>query len=263
MQSSTKLSEADIQDIASFIGEGFRDRYGTSTDREIELLAKRFGVPEKETYKHGSLTSKRIYGFLQYLNDKSQLMEFLNHILEKSFDSKHAGLKKCNKILAKYGFLIAVENRTFGIVPIHSGLLEKERETAVSWIENHANKIVLSHLKDAKTNLGNARYDYVLDDCRKALEALTNCTVGFSDSIAELVKQNVILQGDKNRKMDAELIRVLYGYCSTFGAHASATGMKPDFEQAVLGLHLTESCIYFLLKRLEVKNSGKTLQRWS
>lgn len=263
MQSSTKLSEADIQDIASFIGEEFSGRYGTSRDREIELLAKRFDVPERETYKHGSLTSKRIYGFLQYLNGRSQLIEFLRYILEKSFDSKRVDLRKYNKILTKYGFNVAAENHVFEIVPIHSGLFEKERELAVSWIESHANESILSHLKDAKTNLGNTRYDYVLDDCRKALESLTNCTAGFSDSVAELVKESIILQGKKNRNVDAELIKTLYGYCSTLGSHANAEGIKPDVEQAMLGLHMTESCIHFLLKRLEITKGSKTLKHWT
>ena len=64
--------------------------------------------------------------------------------------------------------------------------------------------------------------------------------------------------------MDAEAIKTVYGYCSTFGSHTSTGGQGPDLEQAVLGLHNTESCIYFLLRRLETaKANGKNLTHWA
>ena len=88
--------------------------------------------------------------------------------------------------------------------------------------------------------------------------------IGFSDSLTELVNENIIMQGSKDRKMDVELLRAVYGYCSTLGAHTSAVAVKPDIEQAVLGLQNAESCIYFLLKRLEAaKALGKKPKCWA
>ncbi|KPV61814.1 MAG: hypothetical protein AOA65_2148 [Candidatus Bathyarchaeota archaeon BA1] len=95
------------------------------------------------------------------------------------------------------------------------------------------------------------------------MEALTTGAIGFSDCLTELINQNIVLQGSKNQKMDAEILRTMYGFSSTLGSHSSAKREKPDIEQAVLGLYVTESCIYFLLKRLEVAiKSGKQLKYW-
>ncbi|MEM2144242.1 MAG: hypothetical protein QW279_02695, partial [Candidatus Jordarchaeaceae archaeon] len=199
-----------------------------------------------------------------YINRTSKLLAVMDQILKKGFGSKTIDIDRYSRILAKYGFTIIREENEFKLAPVSSGLLQKEKEAVVSWIEQHANSKVLSHLKDARDNLGRGRFDYTLDDCRKAMEALTTSIVGFSDSLNELANEKIILQGSKDRKMDVELIKAIYGYCSTLGAHTSAKGNKPDFEQALLGLQNTESCIHFLLKRLEtVKQSGKSLKNWA
>ncbi len=268
-----KLSEGDIQDLSFLLSEVFHDKYSSSSYKEIELLAKRFDVPISKTCREGSLLNKRLYSFLQYINGRPEFIEALSQTVTKTFNwndiglkppkKRHPTIRKIKRILSTYGLSIALKNGAFKIFPVHSSLFREERKFENSWIEKHANESVLSHLRDAKANLGSARYDYVLDDCRKALEALTNCTAGFSDSIAELAKEGVIAQGDKNRKKDAEIIKTLYGYCSTLGSHTNPTGVKPDLEQAVLGLHMTENCIYFLLKRLDLSKSLKTLQHWA
>jgi len=63
--------------------------------------------------------------------------------------------------------------------------------------------------------------------------------------------------------MDVEFLKAVYGFDSTLGSHSAAQRHNPDMEQAILGLYVTESCICFILKRLEVaRNSGITLTRW-
>lgn len=263
MQNSIKLKEADIQDLAQLIVD-FVCRHG-SCHKEMDLLAKRFDVPLSATTLQSSLAiSSRAYALLQYVNGTPKLLEIIDYILQKGFNQKTPDLDKYSKILAKYGFAIVPEADRFKLTHISSGLLEHERRIVASWIEQHANSKVLSHLRDAKDNIGLGRPDYALSDCRKALEALTIGSASFSDSLNELVEENIILQGSKERKMDAELLRTIYGYCSTVGSHTSAKSVKPDIEQAVLGLQITESCIYFLLRRIEAaKKNGKKLKYWA
>jgi len=260
---SAKLTEADIQDLSSMIVE-FTCRYG-SCHKEMDLLAKRFGVPLESTYHEKSSSIKsRAYAFLHCINGDPRLLEVIDYVLQKGFGPKTPDLGAYSNILMKYGFGISDANGQLKLVHVPSGLLEKERKVLRSWIEQQANPKVLSHLSDASQNLSKGRFDYVLDDCRKALEALTTGSVGFSDSLTELVNEKVIFQGDKNQKMDVDLLKVVYHFDSTLGSHAAAMRPKPDIEQAILGLHITESCIYFLLKRLEnAKANGKKLKCWA
>jgi hypothetical protein len=263
MQNSIKLNEADVQDLAPLVIE-FACRHG-SCHKEMDLLAKRFGVRPEETYLATSASiNSRAYAFLDILNGTPKLLEMLDYILSKDFSVEKNDFSQYNKILMKYDFAIAIEENKFRLSHVPSGILGQERKAVTSWIEQHANAKTLSHLTDAKNHLGMGRSDYVLDDCRKAMEALTTGTGGFSDSLNELVKEGIILQGGRNRNMDAEAIRAIYGYCSTFRSHASAAGPRPDLEQAILGLHNAESCIYFLLRRLEMaKKNGKNLTYWA
>jgi hypothetical protein len=263
MDQSIKLSEADIQDLAPLVEE-FACRHG-SCHKEMDMLAKRFEVPLTDTYlENSSSIASRAYAFLKIINGTPKLLEALDYILRKDFSAHKNDFSKYSAILTKYGFCITTEGDKFVLARVFSGLLEEERKDISSWIEKHASSDTLSRLKDAKNNLAKGRFDYVLDDCRKALESLTSGAVGFSDSLAELVKEGVILQGSKNRGMDAENIRAIYGYCSTLGAHAPAGGPKPDLEQATFGITNTESCIYFLLKRLEAfKAHGRKLKYWA
>jgi hypothetical protein len=258
-----KLSEADTQDLAGVITE-FVCRFG-SCHKEMDLLAKRFEIDLMDTYVKGSSSiSSRAYAFLHYSNGTPKLLEVLDFILQKGFGPKAFDFETSNRILTKYGFEIVSSGNAFKLLHKSLGLVEQQRQASTSWIEQHANPKVLEHLKDAKDNLGKGRFDYVLDDCRKAMEALTTGSVGFSDSLTELVNEKIIVQGDKNRKMDAEPIRATYGYCSTLGAHSQHGGIKPDIEQAVKGLQDAESCINFLLKRLEqAKQAGKKLRYWA
>ena len=263
MLSSIKLSEADVQDFSEFVTE-FTCRYG-SCHKEMDLLAKRFEVALEDTYLESSASiASRAYSFLQTINGSPKLLEVIDFILEKGFGPKGIAVEKYDKILMKYGFTIEEENEKLRLCHIPSGLFEKERKRVKSWIEQEANPTVLFHLKDAVNNLSKGKFDYVLDDCRKALEALTTGIVGFSDSLTELANKNLILQGTRTRRMDAEFLRTVYGYNSTLGAHTSATRAKAHIEQAILGLHVTESCIYFLLKRLEIaKQRGIQLKCWA
>lgn len=263
MSSSIRLSEADIQDFSEFITE-FTCRYG-SCHKEMDLLAKRFEVSLEDTYlQSSSAIASRAYAFLHIINGSAKLLEVIEYILEKGFGPKSIAIDKYGEILMKYSFTIEKKNGKFGLRHIPSGLFEKERKTVKSWIEQQANPTVLLHLKNAGVNLSKGNFDYVLDDCRKALEALTTGVVGFSNSLTELANQNLILQGTRTRKMDAEFLRAVYGFNSTLGAHSSATRAKADIEQAILGLHVTESCIYFLLKRLEIaRQKGIQLDYWA
>lgn len=262
MPNSIELSEADIQDFSEFITT-FVCKRG-SCHKDMDLLAKRFGVPPADTYPLGSGSiAARSYQFLTVINNSPTLLAVINYILEKGFGTEGIDVERYSQILARYGFFIEENNGAYKLVHTLSSEFHSERAKADSYIKTVANSNVLSHLNDAAENLSKGRYDYVLDDCRKAMEALTNGVVGFSDSLNELVNCGLILRGTATRKMDEEFLKTVYGFNSTLGSHATATNPKPDMEQAILGLYVTESCLYFLLKRLEVaKNSGITLTHW-
>jgi hypothetical protein len=262
MQDSVRLSEADIQDLAPLVEE-FACRHG-SCHKEMDLLAKRFEVPPIETYlDNSSSIASRSYAFLNLLNGTPRLFEAIDYILTKDFSPQRNDFRGYSAILMKYGFVIVTEENRFKLLHMPSRLLEEERKVLSSWIEQHASTETLSHLEDAKKNLARNRPDYALIECRKAIESLTTGAVGFSDSLTELANERVILQGSKNRGMDTEAIRTVYGYCSSLGAHASAGSPIPDLEQANLGIQFAESCIYFLLRRLEqAKANGKKLKCW-
>jgi hypothetical protein len=264
MQSCIRLREADIQDLSPFIEE-FACRYG-SCHKEMDLLAKRFSVPLSETVlEESSSISSRAYAFLHYINGTVKFLDVIDYVLQKDFDPKKVDMSKYSRILVKYGFEITEKNGKLKLTPVPSGVLQQERKAKMSWLEQHASKDVIRCLKDAKDNFGKGRFDYVLDDCRKALEALTNGKTGFSNSLTELVNEKIILQGDTiSRKIDAEVIRAVYGFNSTLGSHTSAGAIKPDIEQAFLGLCNTETCIHFLVKRLEAaRKSGKKFKYWA
>lgn len=262
MPSSIELSEADIQDFSMFIQEFVCKRGRCHND--MTLLARRFEVPPADTYPIGSSSiAARSYQFLRIINNTPTLLEVINHILERGFGPRHIDIARYNQILIKYGFSIEENNGEYRLIHTLSSEFHVERKKAESFIKNTANSNVLSHLNDAAVNLSKGRFDYVLDDCRKAMEALTNGSIGFSDSLAELVNHNLILEGTRNRKMDVAFLKTVYGFNSTLGSHSAARRPKPDMEQAILGLYVTESCICFLLKRLEAaKSAGITLTRW-
>lgn len=262
MSSSIELSEADVQDFSRLIQE-FACKRGRCHN-DMDLLARRFEVDPADTYPIGSASiAARTYEFLKIINNTPTLLEVINHILERGFGPTDIDMTRYNQILIKYGFSIVENNGEHKLIHTLSSEFHVERKKAESFIKNNANPKVLSHLNDAAVNLSKGRFDYVLDDCRKAMEAMTNGTFGFSDSLTELVNHKLILEGTRTRKMDVEFLKTVYGFNSTLGAHSAARRPKPDMEQAILGLYVTESCICFLLKRLEVaKSSGITLTRW-
>lgn len=230
----------------------------------MDLFAKRFGVDPADTYPIGSGSiAARTYQFLTIINNTPTLLEVINFILERGFGRATINIDVYNQILIKYGFSIKENNGELTLIHVLSSEFHEERKNAESYIKNNANQNVLTHLNDAAVNLSSGRFDYVLDDCRKAMEALTNGTVGFSDSLTELVNQDIILQGDHTRKKDAEFLKAVYGFNSTLGSYSAAQRPILNIEQAILGLYVTESCICFILKRLEfARNNYVTLTRW-
>jgi hypothetical protein len=262
MQTSIEFSEADIQDFSVFIRE-FVCKRG-SCHNDMDLLARRFEVNPQDTYPIGSGSiAARSIEFLRIVNNTPTLLEVINYILEQGFGRATIDIEVCNQILIKYGFSIKEENGQLSLIHVLSSEFHEERKNAESYIKNNANQNVLTHLNDAAVNLSAGRFDYVLDDCRKAMEALTTGVVGFSDSLAELVNNNIILQGNRTRKKDVEFLKAVYGFNSTLGSHSAANRPMPNMEQAILGLYVTESCIVFILKRLEfARDNGITLTRW-
>ncbi|KPV61813.1 MAG: hypothetical protein AOA65_2147 [Candidatus Bathyarchaeota archaeon BA1] len=124
------------------------------------MLAKRFEVPLEHTYLDTSRAIRsRAYAFLHTINGTSKLLEVIAYILEKGFGPKRPAVEDYNEVLMKYGFAITEENGQFKLIHIPSGMLEQERAKVKSWIEQHANPKVLSHLNDAKDNLSKGRFD--------------------------------------------------------------------------------------------------------
>ena len=88
------------------------------------------------------------------------------------------------------------------IYPTYMGISEPEQQEMRSWFEENAPEEVLDRLNDAINEIANGNFEDALQDCRMALESLTR-TGTFTRSLAELVSQNIIQEGNAQRRRES------------------------------------------------------------
>jgi len=260
------LEVADLQDLSKLIVD-FVCRHGRC-HADFNMLSERFEVDpsflREQEVASGSITILA-YNLIKFLNKHNELYRFLIYVIEN--DVKPGEVVKqtsYDKILNRYGLTISEHQGRCILSSLYGGILEQEVTQLQSYIMQKAPQKTLTHLQNAKENFSKGKFDSVLSDCRMSLESLTK-DGKFSDSLEELVDMKLIHKSDdvKMRKMDVEILRTTYGYNSTLGSHDSANKPPTDSEQALMSMLVTETCIGFLLKRLETaKKSGMSLAKW-
>lgn len=252
----TLWEESEVQDLYKIVDDHISNT--SNPAHELTLLSSRFGIELETGPNYTAPLNTYVYQLVKEANDSGILFDFLSYMI--NIDTvRHA---QYDSIIQKHEFTIENHNGKFYLVPLTSGVFEKEIEQIHSYLEKTAPNTTQQHLTDAKDNFSKKKFDDSLADCRKALESLT--THGnFNDGVNELVTNGLILDGDNARKNDAQILRACYGYASTLGSHTGSQKPKPDFEQALVGMSMTQSCIRLILKRLDLaKQKNISLQEW-
>ncbi|NHV98167.1 MAG: hypothetical protein HA496_00810 [Thaumarchaeota archaeon] len=157
-----------------------------------------------------------------------------------------------SRIFAPYGITISASDNNLTLqstLMISQKLLEEERY----WLEENAPEKTITHLRQAHEKLGRGEWAETLSACRNALESLTK-SGSFTGFINELVEKEIIAKGEEQRMKDAELLKTIYGFCSTIGSHAAGQVLANE-QRARMGLLITEAAIYFLCRQMEEARS--------
>ncbi len=232
----------------------------TALDRLIERLEV---DPELATGPGSNAARNNFRALLKNLNGTDTLLEVISDIVELKVSPKHVNgeIKSLQELLSPHGYTVEPRRGKVVVQPIgHAATSTTPVKKMSSWIEQHAPDDTNRYLAKAATRPGKGEWQEMLIDSRNALESLASGR--FDEAIQELVKEGVIEQGDSARKKDAELLRAIYGFSSTFGAHP---GGSADMQKvrADFGYFATCNAIVFLIHVIEeARNSGRKLAKW-
>lgn len=249
--------EEDIQNLYTIALDHFE--FLNDGIHEFNLTARKFGINPEDLSGTGSPESI-LYSFVREINDRGKTFQFLSFFVNKV--SKRL-VKELEELTKKYGYYLDVKNSGgYMLVPLSGEILTEESEKMEKVIKKIAPKQTLIHLHNAHENFAKGEYDDALSDCRKSLESLTS-NGNFALGVTELIRERLILDGDDSRKKDSQVLRTCYGYNSSLGSHTGAQLEKPGYEQALMGMLITKSCIQLILKRLEqAKQQNIQLREW-
>jgi len=210
-----------------------------------------------------SISGENIFlGILKGANGTNKFLDAITYCIDRGYDEEEGDQTRVaaiNTILNAHELMLDLSGADSVIKPMGSKAVVKVKKAQESYLASHAPKESLEYLQNALKHYGKAEYEDALTNSRKALENLT-LDGKFSEGIDELVSKKVILVGDSSRKTDAELMRAVYGYCSTMGAHG---GGKTSPSRARLGVLSAEASVNFLVRRLEwAKKNGITPTKW-
>ncbi|MFB6113436.1 MAG: hypothetical protein ABEJ58_04950 [Halodesulfurarchaeum sp.] len=129
------------------------------------------------------------------------------------------------------------------------GVADRSVRTARGFLDEHAPPVVRSHIEEAETDLASGDYDLAGAEIVRAFDALV--VGGFTDGLEELVEEEVIQVGDQHEYTDANVLYVIYGYCSMIGGDPQVKGFEATRLQAELGLVTGQQALYFLVQTLQ------------
>jgi hypothetical protein len=196
------------------------------------------------------------------LNGRRDFLRVVSDIVEHNLAVNDVAIiQAIQNLLSPYGYTLQAGLQGAVVVPVSQSSSSQQRQSDRSWIEQNAPNQSVQYLASAAEKLGNANWQDSLSDSRLALEALTTNS-DFERGLRELIHENVIQEGAQNRKKDAELLRAIYGFNSTYGSHGS--GQTDATEQrARFGLFQTEEAVIFITKRIQAaRGSRVTLNEW-
>ena len=258
-----KLSAAECQDLANFLFEPLMSGE-SSMQQALDRLLERFEIhPEDAAAEHSSSARNSFQALMKNLNGTDKLLGVLSFIVENKVGTKgiNGDIAYLQNLLTPHGYTVHDVHGRAVVQPVSQGPLAVKRVAQRSWIEAHAPPETTEYLTKAYESIGKAEWQDALSNSRLALESLTK-TEKFDEGLQELIARGIIEQGDNTRKKDAELLRAIYGFDSTYGSHSGGSvGAQPG--RARFGLFDSEDAVFFLLSCIEAaQKSGKPLAKW-
>jgi hypothetical protein len=259
---SIKLLTPQIQDLSDIFFEYIYEKPSSSHD-EIDRLANRFDIPLEDTRPtHGTAAPNRFRAMMKNINGTDKLIALTSYMLKSEVSPQDIEtIEKLNRIFVPHSYTVVLSGETIVLQPTTGTLTQKLVEEQRSWIEENAPMGAVTQLQDARKKLGRGEWKESLAACRNALEALTT-TGSFTSSLEELSRNDVIAKGSMNRKKDEELLKAIYGFCSTTGTHTEGQTLANE-ERARMGLLVTDAAVYFLVKQIKDARRGNlSLREW-
>lgn len=250
------LEGKDVDDLSNLL----TDYFDTSKDcwAEVRSMKTRFEISNKSDMDAEFPSTKgEAQNLVRSMLEDDREQELLSYLINKvpNHDEYMPILNKC-------GFTIEGNNGKFSLAILSGEILNEEEEKVILYLEKNASSKTMNYLQKAKQDFDAGNYYSTVSNCRMALESVTKNGC-FSQGIDELVKQELIQEGDKSRKSEGWFLRAMYGINSTLGPHTSSSSPTTTFEQALLCMVTTKSTIRFILKKLEeAKTQEIDLQEW-
>lgn len=229
---------------------------------ELSRLKERLEIPDEVMNPPDSSSAYNITrNMIKWINGTDKLHRLISYFLSECTPNDKEIIERFSTILSPYGYTVG-ENRGQVVLMITtSEQVLSERKRQLEWIKENAPPEVLDRLTEAKRDMSEGDWDDALEKCRKVLEGLTP-TGNLGESLDELERKGVIQKGTVRRKKDYILLKDIYGFCSTYGAHQTFS-RDADEERARIGLLITEAVLYYLSKRIkDARNSGVNLSKW-
>ena len=254
-----ELEESQIQNLAEILSEEL-------TNADVED-AVHLADAAKWDKRNRAGKEPRLIGLLRNANYSDDLQDVLRSlIIRADINDNHALAHDLNDILTGTSLILAHTNEGYQLVSKTNEHAEETKEEHQTFLETKAPGDVVSRLNQARVLLANGDYDNALQECRRALENMTE-DGNYGWALEELHDNGLIEKdtdpGDQ-KPVDREIAKDAYNYLSNTGSHAGANSPKANKRQGELGYIFTVEVIVFLLRAIEEgKQNGVTFNRWA
>lgn len=229
---------------------------------QIDEILERFELDPSDTFDAASNAAEsRFKALIRNVNGTDKLVPLISWFVEQRVQpDDESTIEAVDDIISPYGYRID-DNNGLRLVPMSASATAGERSRRDSWLSRHAPSDSVRYLERARDKLGRGDWQEVLSSCRIALEKLT-VNGDFTASLDELVNLGIIERGSPGRLKDYDLLKALYGYCSTVGSHAGSSANLED--RSRFGYFATEDAIAFLVAQIKAGASatGSFPGRW-
>ena len=218
---------------------------------DLRTILDKLELPR--SYASGFYKHEQISSVLENLNDTKdldKLLEFLN-IIFSEYRSRLSqdDIEKIRFFMEPCGIDIINDDEWHCqaiLTNPKTGTLIQKAE--ISALEKLLPPDVINRLEDAYNEYSKGEFENVIPKCRIALEALANFNGfgnGFRDFITKLKKDGIL------RDIEKDIIGKIHGYLCSF--ESTHYGPKPNKEQALYALILTQHTLLFLSKIISSK----------
>ncbi len=260
---AVKFIPADRQRIADFLFDVLVSGE-TAMQPAIDRLVERLSIDPESAMGMGSNSARNNFrALIMNVNGTDKILEVISDIAENKLSAKQVNgdVKFLRDLLSPHGYIAEVQGGRVVVQP--TGQVPTPAlpvKNTATWLDTHATPDTTKFLSKARARPGKSEWKDMLSDSRNAMEGLA--TTKFDEALQELINEGLIEQGDNTRKKDAELLRAIYGFDSTFGAHAGGSVEMQEI-RAELGYHATVNAVVFLIRTIEAgRKHGKKLLKW-